>query len=127
MSQHYHDFKVMERVYEEKHMIFRSYLPDHIIYKYFPWYRDAALTPYNTIYIDEQYVDKFLKFMNRSNTVIIWNPTYKMFNMDNYPEKYVKIFNGLVYLPCLANMNREEIRYLADRIEKFDEMIGKKT
>ena len=70
MSQHYYDHKKMEALYEEKHMMFRSYLSDEIIKRYFPWYRDAALTPYNTIYVDEKYVKKFLKFMNRSNICI---------------------------------------------------------
>jgi hypothetical protein len=134
MSQHYFDYKQMENNYEEKHMLFRNYLSDEIIKKYFPWYRDAGLTPYNTIYVDKKHVQKFLKFMNRSNACIIWNPTYKMFNFD-YPgkngkelrEKHQKFHDGLVYLPCLVNMNRDEIHYLADRIMKFDEIVSKAT
>jgi hypothetical protein len=127
MSQHYYDHNNMENLYEEKHMIFRSYLSDDILQRYFPWYRDVALTPYNTIYVDEKYVKKFLKFMNRSEVCIIHNPTYKMFNFDyggNY-EKFLKFNSGIVYLPSLANMTREEIRYLADRIEKFDKIVTK--
>ncbi|TFG20744.1 MAG: hypothetical protein EU530_02295 [Promethearchaeota archaeon] len=126
MSQHYYDYRNMENLYEEKHMLFRSYLSDDIIRRFFPWYRDAGLTPYNTIYVDEKFVKKFLKFMNRSYVCIIWNPTYKMFNFD-YPgkEKHQKFHDGIIYLPCLATMSHEEIRYLADRITKFDAIVSK--
>jgi len=76
--------------------------------------------------MDKKYVKRFLKFMNRSNVCIIWNPTYKLFNFD-YPgiEKHKKFHDGLIYLPSLANMSHEEIRYLADRIEKFDKIVLK--
>ncbi|MBN2154621.1 MAG: hypothetical protein JW776_01070 [Candidatus Lokiarchaeota archaeon] len=126
MSQHYHDHRNMENLYEKKHMLFRSYLSNDLIQRHFPWYREAALTPYNTIYIDEKYVNKFLRFMNRSDICIIHNPTYKMFNFS-YPgdEKYSKFNSGIVYLPSLANMNHEEIRYLADRIDRFDKVVYK--
>ncbi|MHA1111663.1 MAG: hypothetical protein ACTSRE_11215 [Promethearchaeota archaeon] len=126
MSQHYTDHKNMENLFEEKYMLFRSYLSEKIINRYFPWYRDASLTPYNTIYVEKSHVEKFLLFMNKSDICIIWNPTYKMFNFEyKGNEKYQKFFDGFIYLPCLAIMSNEEIHYLADRIEKFDEIISK--
>jgi len=126
MSQHYHDHKNMENLFEEKHMLFRSYLSNEVIRSYFPWFRDASLTPYNTIYVDQKYMNKFLKFMNRSVICIIWNPTYKMFNFPYEGDaKYLKFNSGIVYLPSLALMTREEIQYLADRIERFHTIISK--
>ena len=127
MSQHFYDHKNMEEMYARKYKLFRSYLPKKVTQQYFPWFNEkSTLTPYNTIYVDTKYVQKFLKFMNRSEVCIIWNPTYKMFNFPyENSERYQDFHDGLVYLPCLAIMTDDEIRYLADRIVRFDNIVSK--
>ena len=109
--------KKIEKRIELKTKMFFSYLPDNIIRKYFPWKGDNILyTNYNTIYIKTDMLE-FTKLLSDKHILYLINPTYKIFNdNDNLTEKFI-------YLPCLINMTRKEMEYLANIIIKFDKNI----
>ena len=54
---------------------------------------------------------------------IIENPTWKVFNF-NYKnsERYKKFNDSLIYIPSLPIMKNFEIKYLADKIEKYHQL-----
>lgn len=90
--------------------------------KYFPWVRENyLLTPYNTISVENK--DKFIKFLKKFKIPIIENPTWKVFNF-NYKnsERYQKFNDSLIYIPSLPIMENFEINYLADKIEKYNQL-----
>ena len=124
MYMNFDNYKKMEKLYTEKYTLFFNNISPKILQKYFPWYRgEASLTPYNTIYIKEELVDKFLEFLTNYSISCITNPTYKMFNFSyENDKKDLKFNNGIVYLPSPANMKKKEIIFLAEKIKEFDDL-----
>ena len=76
------------------------------------------MTTYNTISIKNK--EKFIEYLNKLKISCLANPTYKTFNF-NYKnsKKYEDINNSIVYIPSLANMNDNEIIYLAELINNY--------
>ncbi len=121
MHEKFTKYEKMENLYSDKLLQFRKNLSPEIVSYFFPWYKDAPLlTPYNTILIEEDLVDKFIEYLNRNNMICIANPTYKLFNFPkgNNP-RYLKFNNGLVCIPSLANMKEKEMIFLANKLQEF--------
>jgi len=121
MYENFHKYKEVENVYTKNYEFFFSCFSPKLLSYFFPWYRgESSVTPYNTIQIEEHLVNQFLEFLSDFYISGLPNPTYKLFNIsyDDYPE-IVKFNNGIVYLPCVANMTKEEIVYLTNKIKEF--------
>ncbi len=121
MKQNSDNYHAMEHLYGRKYRFFNSCFSRKSSSILFPWYEGGdCLTPYNAMFIDEAMVEKFLKYMDDRSISSIENPTYKLFNMPYEDDARYKKFNsGLVYLPSVANMTRDEIQYMAGSIEDF--------
>ncbi|MHA1521741.1 MAG: hypothetical protein ACTSRK_16295 [Promethearchaeota archaeon] len=121
MHENLFNYRKMENIYEKQHKKFMKYFSSHLTAYFFPWYRKTgALTPYNTILIEDHLVLPFLDFFNHHHISVIANPTYKMFNITyDSIAKDQKFNDGIVYLPSHANMNEEEMEYLSIRIREF--------
>ncbi|NHJ31923.1 MAG: cysteine desulfurase [Asgard group archaeon] len=121
MYENFHKYKEVENVYTKNFNFFFNCFSSEFLSYFFPWYRgEASVTPYNTIQIEEHLVDQFLEFLSHYYISSLPNPTYKLFDIsyENYPE-IVKFNNGIAYLPCVANMTKDEIIYLSERIKEF--------
>ena len=124
MNENLYNHRKMERIYTTKYKKFIKYFSPPLLAYFFPWYKNeenkGALTPYNTIHMDENLVQPFLEFFNRHHISVIANPTYKMFNFTyDTLEKDQKFNDGIVYMPSHANMSEEEMEYLSMRIRQF--------
>ena len=75
---------------------------------------------YNTIFMPKEYEERFLKLVTESKLAFINNPTYKVFNPDliSYDPKYIKLNKQLYYLPCVYNLNYQELQELSSIIKK---------
>ena len=121
MYENFHKYKEVENHYTRNFEFFFSCFSPKLLAHFFPWYRgESSVTPYNTIQIEEHLVDNFLEFLSDYYISSLPNPTYKTFNIsyDDYPEA-MKFNNGISYLPCVVNMTKKEMIYLADRIKEF--------
>ncbi len=121
MRENADNYRDMEKLYREKYDFFLSCFSPAAVSYYFPWYDGGpCMTPYNAMYIDETMVETFLKHMDELSISSIENPTYKMFTVPYRGEtRYRKFNNGLVYLPSVANLTRDEIEYLASMVDDF--------
>ena len=121
MYKNFNNYDKIEKRFTEKHQIFSNNLSQEVKAQFFPWYKDnACLTPYNTIWIDEEILNDFLEFLNKRHISCISNPTYKLFNITyKGDEKDKKFNNGLAYVPSLANMSVKELEYLSNIITEF--------
>jgi len=121
MYENFHNYRKMERLYANKFTSFINQFSPRLQSYFFPWYRgENSLTPYNTILIEEDLVPRFLSYFNTHNISTIPNPTYKIFNPPYENDIRVTKFNNeIIYLPSLANMNKEEIIYLSIMIKQF--------
>jgi hypothetical protein len=121
MYENFHKHKEVEQVYTRKYKFFIKCLTPKIVSIFFPWYKgNSSITPYNTILIDENLVDKFLEFLSKYTISSLPNPTYKLFNISYKNDSKDKKFNnGIAYIPSIANMSKREIVFLTDRVKEF--------
>lgn len=121
MYENFHKHKEIEDLYNKKYGFFIKCLSPKIVSLFFPWYiGNPSLTPYNTILLDGSLVDQFLLFLDEDNIAGIANPTYKLFNFSYESESMYKKFNsGIVYLPSLVNMSKDEMVLLSNKIKEF--------
>ena len=129
MKQHRHTYPRIENLYTSQFTMFRSLWKDHPhLWKYyFPWYHKkdpTALTPYNTVYIGSSHLSSFLQYCQHVNIIILKNPTYKVITSrrcrpHEHYEKYQQFVDGLVYVPSLANMSRNEMKILVHCLKHF--------
>ncbi len=125
MYRHLDDYKDMEVLFAKKYSYFLEYLDPEVISYFLPWQRgEGSLSVYNTLQVEEQLVDQFLEFLTEYDISCISNPTYKVFNHDyEGKEVDVKFNNGIVYIPSTPNMNKREIRFMADRLKEFYDLV----
>lgn len=97
--------KRMRKHYEYFHTLLKL--------EYIPWFQkyETPLTMYNTIYIPPDEINLKLAYFQKHNIAYLPNPTWKV--LSQAPIRYHDFSKGLVYLPCLYHMNREEINYLS--------------
>ena len=122
MVENSRNYQNMEVLFTKKYAQFTNYLSPKIIEYYLPWYKKGvfSLSNYNTIHVEEHLVDTFMEFMDDYNISTLPNPTYKLFNKSYKGDiKDIKFNNGIVYLPSTANITREEMEYLRDRLVEF--------
>ena len=82
---------------------------------FYPWYKDKdLLTNYNTIRLDEEYIDDFIQMCTDRNICVIRNPTYKTLS-----EKYKNIQDSLIYLPSLNSLTNKEMAILVELLKEF--------
>lgn len=119
MKNIYNTQEYTEKLFIKKNKIFLSQFKKEDIKKYFPWNIDKndSCLPYNPIYIDNDKQTDFIKYFEINNICILKNPTYKTFNNDN---KSTQLFlDNIIYLPCLHNLNEEEIINLTKYLKIF--------
>jgi dTDP-4-amino-4,6-dideoxygalactose transaminase len=121
MYENFHKYKEVEEIYTKKYDFFIKSLSPKIVEIFFPWYKgNKSLTPYNTIVVNDQLAETFLEFLDENNMSCLPNPTYKVFNHSYEDEtRYMKFNDGIVYLPSIANMSKEEIIFLTNKIKEF--------
>jgi len=117
----YNTQKDTEELFIKKNKLFICQFSNNQIIKYFPWNSknenlDSCL-PYNIIYIEEIYHEKVIEYFDYINTCIIRNPTYKTFAHSDKEIK--KMLNNIIYLPCLYNLNNNEIIELSIFLKKI--------
>ena len=114
--ENYHD---IEQLYIKKSIQFYKLINENARNKMMPWINgEYTLTPYNTVIVDDR--DKFVKYLNKTKIPVIENPTYKIFNFDyEGSEKYKNFNDSIVYIPSLAIMNEQEMKYLAMLINNY--------
>ena len=114
--ENYHD---IEQLYIKKSRQFYKLINENARNKMMPWVNsEYTLTPYNTVIVDDR--DKFVKYLNKTKIPVIENPTYKIFNFDyEGSEKYKNFNDSIVYIPSLAIMNEQEMKYLAMLINNY--------
>ncbi|OLS32042.1 MAG: hypothetical protein HeimAB125_12910 [Candidatus Heimdallarchaeota archaeon AB_125] len=129
MYQHIDDYKDMEELFARKYSYFIECLDPETIAYFIPWYKgESSLAVYNTLQIEEHLVDQFLEFLTEYDISCITNPTYKVFNHEYEGKEIdVKFNNGIVYIPSTPNMKKREIRFLADRLKEFYDLIHQET
>ena len=113
----------IEKLYSQKFNKFKSLKN---MKKYIKWYNNNnLLTPYNTFYIDKNNLTKFKNYMKKNNICVVDNPTYKIFNHDYDGKIQDKYFNdSLVYMPSLANMNDNEMKYLIKKLNNYENLMS---
>jgi hypothetical protein len=127
MYRHLDDYKDMEVLFSKKYSYFIESWDPEIIPYFFPWFKgESSLSVYNTVQIEEHLVDRFLEFLTEFDISCIANPTYKVFNHD-YEGKEIdeKFNNGIVYIPSTPNMKKREMRFLADKLKEFYDLVMK--
>jgi hypothetical protein len=128
-----------ELLFINKNKLFLEQFSTREIIKYFKWhyypryntrsnsiYIDSfdntkSCLPYNIIYIDKQYQQKFIDYFDSINTATIKNPTYKTFKHAN--ESIHLFLDNLYYLPCVYNMKESEILELTEKLKKIFEVL----
>ena len=98
------------------------YLDRDISRKFYPWINTKnLLSAYNAIYIPNNGLNKFLQHIRNEKICVLVNPTYKIFNFPyinrDQDEKFVK---NLLYLPSIANMQGEEMKYINTLLKSFN-------
>ena len=95
--------------------------------KYIKWYNyNNLLTPYNTFYIDKSNLTKFKNYMKKHNICVVDNPTYKIFNHSYEGKIQDEHFNdSLIYMPSLANMSDDEMKYLIKILNNYENSISR--
>ena len=75
---------------------------------------------YNTIFIPKENEDRFLNLVTENKLAFINNPTYKVFDPDlvTYNKKYNDLNKQLYYLPCIYNLNYQELLELSLILKK---------
>ena len=124
----YNTQKHTEQLFIKKNELFLNQFSRNQIIKYFPWNSNninkTSCLPYNPVYIDGKYHEEIINYFDYSNTCIIKNPTYKTFKHSD--KKIQKFLDNILYLPCLYNLNNDEIikisTNLKKQIDKFDEI-----
>ena len=113
------NYKLIELTLIKKYRLFYFGFGEKFISKFFPWidYNDKnieIITLYNTIFIPDIYISKFITILNNMKIPYYKNPTWKVVNnnSDNLSYKFNKFLDNLYYLPCLYNMDNSEIKEL---------------
>lgn len=114
----------IENLYSQKFNKFKSLKN---MKKYIKWYNyNNLLTPYNTFYIDKSNLTKFKNYMKKHNICVVDNPTYKIFNHSYEGKIQDEHFNdSLIYLPSLANMSDDEMKYLIKILNNYENSISR--
>jgi hypothetical protein len=125
IHQEFNNIKSIEDLYKMKYNMFKNEFCDKYLKKYIKWDNgNYLLTPYNTFYVDSGRYNEFINYMKVCNICVVSNPTYKIFNHDYIGKDKDKKFNdALVYMPSLANMSLQEMRFLAHKINLFEELV----
>ena len=114
-------FQEIERRYQKKHDLYIKHLDYDIRCKFYPWIDTKnLLTAYNAIYIPNRGLNKFLNHIRNEKLCVLVNPTYKIFNFP-YPnrDQDKEFVENLLYLPSIANMQVEEMKYINDLLKSF--------
>jgi len=121
MYENFDNYHKMEKNYDIKFKIFINQFSPKLQSYFFPWFRgDSCLGSYNTIKIEEDLLPSFLRYFTNHNIPTIVNPSYKIFNSHHENDlKVITFKNGIVYIPSLANLKKEEIIYLSTKIKQF--------
>ena len=114
----------IEKHLSQQYKIFYSFFSENEKKIFFPWLHkniNYTYTMYNTIFITKEYEERFLKLVTESKLAFINNPTYKVFNPDliSYDPKYIELNKQLYYLPCVYNLNYQELQELSSIIKKI--------
>jgi len=124
-------FKNIEKLYKKKHNQYIDILDMNdldvddlelnIKNKYYPWvHRADLLTAYNAIYIPDKRINNFLEYIKDEKFCVLVNPTYKIFNFEyEGRDKNQEFVDNILYLPSLANMKKNEMKYLANVLKSF--------
>ena len=107
----------IENLYTEKFNIYINEMKENNLLHFIPWYNNNdLLTVYNTIYFNNNNKNNnnnnynIIKYFNDKYIPIIENPTYKLFTFDYInKEKDITFNDSLYYIPCLMNLNKNEI------------------
>jgi hypothetical protein len=113
------NFTWIEERFADRQQRFFARLPEEIRNEYFPWLDGRPLlTPYNAIRADD--TGRLIDFLNKRYVAVIENPTYAVINHEDVMKAGWGAFTDrLVYLPSLANMDDDEIEYLADLLVAY--------